>query len=270
VSDDVRLHPVEVDLLCTFAEVEPPFPLEIPATGTTELERATMFRAAREQLTQRGLADEGGPLGLADDFVHLLRFGAGALDLTVAEEKQTVGAVVLADRRGALICVQRGDDPYATVLLRQLSLDDAVDELVRIIPQLGPAPTAPFTLPRKALQTAFDAMLASLTESGEAPRQLEPAEIEELIGRHGVTDRVSRRMVQHLQPVLGNGQAGVTRRGETTDEWVRAGTEVRWLDTPRGRYQLAGGDDEDWLSVNPFAPDETRSALRKLVGLLRS
>ena len=39
---------------------------------------------------------------------------------------------------------------------------------------------------------------------------------------HGIDDRVTRRMVSHLQPVLGNGQAGVARRDDSEDQWQRA------------------------------------------------
>ncbi|MBP2320718.1 hypothetical protein JOF56_001103 [Kibdelosporangium banguiense] len=268
VSEDVALHPVEVDLLCTFAEVEPPFPLEIPETGRTDAERALMFRGAREQLAERGLADDEGPLGLADEFVHLLRFGSGVLDLVVAQEKTTVGAVVLVDRSDALIVVQRAADPFGTVVLRQVSLDEAVEELVRIVPRLDAAQTTPFTLPRKALQAAFEAMIADMPADDETkPNRLAPHQVEEILARNGVGDRVSRRMVQYMQPVLGNGQAGVARRSGPADDWDRVGDEVRWLDTEHGRYQLAG--DGEWMSVNPFALDEIRSSLRKLASVLR-
>lgn len=268
VSQDVVLHPVELDLLCEFAEVEPPFPLEIPSTGRTRDERALMFHAARQQLEARGLADGEGPTGLADEFVHLLRFGNGALDLVVAQEKTTVGAVVLVDRSSALIVVQRAAEPSGGVLLRQSTLDDAVDELVHIIPRWEPAQIAPFTLPRKALQQAFEALTADLpTADGVEPRQLHPQDVEEIFARHGVDDRVSRRMVQYLQPVLGNGQAGVATRSGPYDEWQRVGDEVRWLDTANGRFRLAG--DGDWMSVNPLAPEDTRAALRRLAAQLR-
>jgi len=268
MADDVVLHPVEVDLLCSFAEVEPPFPVEIPATGRTEAERTLMFHGAREQLIARGLADGEGPTGLADEFVHLLRFGNGVLDLVVAQEKTTVGAVVLVDRTSALIVVQRAAEPSGGVHLRQLSLDDAVDELMRIIPRLEPAQTVPFTLPRKALQHAFEALIADLPEAdGVRPDRLDPQQVEEVLARHGVDDRVSRRMVQYLQPVLGNGQAGVAVRSDQYEDWRRVGDEVRWLDTEHGRYQLAG--DGDWMSVNPLAPETTREALRKLAAQLR-
>ncbi|CAM4133740.1 ESX secretion-associated protein EspG [Kibdelosporangium persicum] len=268
MSEDVALHPIEVELLCAFAEVEPPFPLEIPDTGLTEAERSAVFHAAGEQLAERGLADDEGPLGLADEFVHLLRYGGGVLDLVVAEEKTTVGAVVLVHRGDALVVVQRAADPFGTVVLRQATLDRAVDELYQIIPRLDAAPTTPFTLPRKPLQAAFEALIADLpTEDGVRPRRLPPRVVEEILAQHGVDDRVSRRMVQYLQPVLGNGQAGVARRAGPDGDWHRAGDEIRWLDTENGRYQLDG--DGDWMSVNPFAPEEIRSALRKLAATLR-
>ncbi|TCO58627.1 ESX secretion-associated protein EspG [Actinocrispum wychmicini] len=268
MSEDVVLHPVEVDLLCSFAEVEPPFPLEIPATGLTEAERTLMFHGARQQLEARGLADGEGPTGLADEFVHLLKFGNGVLDLVVAQEKTTVGAIVLVDRASALIVVQRAAETSGGVLVRQLSLDDAVDELMRIIPRLEPAQIAPFTLPRKALQQAFEALVADLPEvDGVEPRRLDAGQVDEILARHGVDDRVSRRMVQYLQPVYGNGQAGVAVRSGQYEDWQRVGEEVRWLDTANGRFMLAG--DGDWMSVNPLAPEDTRSALRRLAAQLR-
>ncbi|MCE7008426.1 ESX secretion-associated protein EspG [Kibdelosporangium philippinense] len=265
MNHDISLHPVEVDLLCTFAEVEPPFPLEIPDTGRSEHERALVFHVAREQLAERGLADDEGPLGLADEFVHLLRFGSGVLDLVVAEEKTTVGAVVLAYRTDALIVVQRADDPYGTVIVRKVTLDQAVDELYDIIPRLEAASATPFTLPHSALQQAFEALIADLpTEDGIRPRKLPPRVVEEILAQHGIDDRVSRRMVQYLQPVLGNGQAGLARRSD--GDWHRK-DEIRWLDTENGRYHLDG--DGAWMSVNPFAPEEIRAALRKLAAGLR-
>jgi hypothetical protein len=40
------------------------------------------------------------------------------------------------------------------------------------------------------------------------------------------------------------------------------GEELRWLDTERGRYRLAG--DAEWMSVNPLPRGEIRDAIRKL------
>ena len=74
-------------------------------------------------------------------------------------------------------------------------------------------------------------------------------------------------MVTHLQPVLGSGQAGVAKRDDTEDQWHRAGDELRWVDTPRGRFRLA--EDGEWISVNPFAVDELRATLRRLAATVR-
>lgn len=257
------LHPVEVDLLCTFAEVEPPFPLEIPSAGQTDIERLVMFAGAREQLTERGLADEDGPLGVADDFVYLLHNATGVLDLVLAKEERTLGAAVLTYRDEALLVTQDATDPEAMVRMKASSLDDAIDDLFRLIPSLDASVASPFNLPRAAIANALHAMV------GEEPtgNPLRSDEVDELLRTHGIDDRVARRMVAHLQPVLGNGQAGTAKRDDTEDQWRRTGSELRWLDTQRGRLRLA--DDEEWISVNPLTPDELRTTLRRLASSIR-
>jgi hypothetical protein len=261
------MHPVEVDLLCTFAEVEPPFPLEIQSTGETDIERAVMFAGARDQLTERGLADEDGPLGVADDFVYLLRNATGVLDLVLAQEQRTLGAAVLAYRDEALLVTQDAADPAAMVRMKALSLDDAVEDVVHLIPTLGPSLTAPFNLPRRAVENAFTALVSHIPEDDGAPDPLRSAEVDELLRTHGIDERVVRRMVSHLQPVLGNGQAGTAKRDQTEDQWRRTGAELSWLDTPRGRFRLA--EDGEWISVNPLSAEEIRAGLRKLAASIR-
>lgn len=261
------LHPVEVDLLCTFAEVEPPFPLEIPSTGESDLERTIMFAGAREQLTDRGLADDEGPLGVADDFVYLLRNATGVLDLVLAQEKRTLAAAVLTYRDEALLVTQDAADPEALLRMKALSLDDAVEELLGLIPKLDASMSAPFNLPRRAVENAFSALVSHMPEDDHAPEPLRSDEVDELLRTHGIDERVARRMVSHLQPVTGNGQAGVAKRDQTEDQWHRAGAELSWLDTPRGRFRLA--EDGEWISVNPLQHDEIRAALRKLASSVR-
>jgi hypothetical protein len=256
------LHPVEVDLLCTFAEVEPPFPLEIPSTGETDIERMVMFSGAREQLTGRGLADDDGPLGVADDFVYLLRNATGVLDLVLAEENRTLAAAVLSYRAEALLVTQDAADPAQLVRMKALTLDDAVDELVRLVPAIDASLSAPFNLPRKAVENAFQAIMARTPAD-----PLGSEEVDEVLRTHGVDERIARRMVAHLQPVLGNGQTGIAKRDDTEDQWHRAGAELRWLDTPRGRFRLA--EDGEWISVNPLTMDEIRAALRRLASSIR-
>lgn len=256
-----RLLPVEVDLLCTFAEVEPPFPLDIPATGVTGIEQRMRFREAREQLTDRGLADEYGPLGVAEDFVFLLRSSTGVLDLVLATEKLDLGVALMTHRDESLLVTQRLSDPDGEIRMKAVTLDEAVADLMKLVPNVDPPRSAPFSLPRRAIEDAFAAMTAEeepLTGQG----------IDELLARHGIDDRVTRRMVSHLQPVLGNGQAGVARRDDSEDQWRRAGEELRWLDTERGRYRLAG--DDTWMSVNPLPRHELRAGLRRLASQTRN
>lgn len=277
------LHPVEVDLLCTFAEVQAPFPLEIPSVGETDVERLVMFTGAREQLTERGLADENGPLGVADDFVYLLQKATGVLDLVLSQESRMLGAAVLTYRNEALLVTQDATDPDRMVRMKPLTLDDAIDDLVNLIPTLDPMVSAPFNLPRKALESAYRTMLERLPAEPDGandpsgmdrtieivqPKPLPAEEIDELLRSKGIDERVARKMVSHLQPVLGSGQAGVAKRDETEDQWNRAGDELRWLDTPRGRMRLAEDGDE-WISVNPLPLEEIRTGLRRLAGLIR-
>jgi hypothetical protein len=261
------LHPVEVDLLCAFAEVEPPFPLEIRAAGETDIERAVMFAGAREQLTERDLADDDGPLGVADDFVYLLRNATGVLDLVLAQEERTLGAAVLTYRDEALLVTQDATDPELMVRMKARTLDDAVEDLIQLIPTLDASLSAPFNLPRAAVEKAFSALVSHIPEDAD-PTPLHVDQVDELLASHGIDERVARRMVANLQPVLGNGQAGIAKRDETEDQWHRAGGELRWLDTPKGRFRLA--EDGEWISVNPLSLDEIRAALRKLAASIRS
>lgn len=255
VNAGAPLHPVEVDLLCVFAEVEAPFPLEIPASGESDVEQRALFRSAREQLTERGLADENGPLGVAEDFVFLLRSCTGVVDMVLAKEELTLAAAVLVHRDEALLVTQDLASPELMIRMKAATLDEALDDLVRLVPRADVPLTAPFSLPRRALEAAFEALTAR-----EEP--LMAQEVDEVLRSQGIDDRVSRRMASHLQPVLGNGQVGVARRDQTEDQWQRVGDELRWLDTERGRFRLAG--DDEWMSVNPLSRDEIRAEIRKL------
>lgn len=268
------LHPVEVDLLCAFAEVEAPFPLEIPASGVTEIERRSRYRDAREQLTARGLADENGPLGVAEDFVFLVRASTGVLDLVLAKEKPTLAAAVLNYRDEALLVTQDLAGAEHMLHMKAVSMDDALDDLMRLIPMVEAPLSAPFSLPRKALEDAFHEMIVNLPDPDpDDPdripdaRRLTSEQLDDLLRRHGIDDRVARRMVSHLQPVLGNGQAGVAKRDDSEDQWQRVGGELRWLDTERGRFRLAG--DAEWMSVNPLPRDDIRAELRRMAAKTR-
>jgi EspG family len=255
VNAGAPLHPVEVDLLCVFAEVEAPFPLEIPASGQSDVEQRMLFQSAREQLTERGLADESGPLGVAEDFVFLLRACTGILDMVLAKEDLTLAAAVLVHHDEALLVTQDLTSPDKMIRMKPATLDAALDDLVRLVPRAEVPLTAPFSLPRQALERAFTAMV-------ERSESLMAQEVDEILRTQGIDDRVSRRMVSHLQPVVGSGQVGIARRDETEDMWSRVGEELRWLDTERGRFRLAG--DAEWMSVNPLSRDDLRSEIRQL------
>ncbi|SDJ48064.1 EspG family protein [Actinokineospora alba] len=259
---EVALHPVEVDLLCVFAEVEAPFPIDVPATGQSDIERGVLFSGAAQQLRDRGLADERGPLDVAEEFVYLLRACTGVVDLVVLSDDRKLAAAVLTAQDEALVVVQDSADPHGMIRLRAATLDNAIGTLERMVPRVDTPLTAPFSLPRRAVESAFEAILA------EAPKPLAQNEIEQILAANGLDDRVARRMVSHLQPVLGSGQTGVAKRDDTEDQWRRVGDEVRWIDTTRGRYRLAG--DADWMSVNPLGTDDFRAALRAMAGLVRA
>jgi len=259
----VAMGVAEVDLLCTTADVAPPFPLRVSSSGATGGERRAVLRAAGEQLAARGLADPRGPLGVAEAFAYLLAGARTTLDLVLSSGGQTLGVLLLARQDLAVLVTQDLSAPDR-VLMAELSFDDAVDELLWLIPDHEPALAAPFSLPKAALNQVYRALLQ---------RQGEPlglAEWEELLARHGITDRLARRLVTHLQPVLGNGQMGLAARGGYANQWRRAGGELRWLDTERGRFQLVDTDDGGWLSVNPMHGQDLASAVRGLAWSLRS
>lgn len=255
VNAGAPLHPVEVDLLCVFAEVEAPFPLEVQASGHSDVEQRALFASAREELTARGLADDNGPLGVAEDFVFLLRSCTGVLDMVLAAAEPTLAAAVLVHRDEALLVTQDLASSSKMIRMKPATLDEALDDLVRLVPRASAPMTAPFSLPRRALASAFSA----LTTRG---KPLAAQEVDEVLRESGIDDRVSRRMVSHLQPVLGNGQVGVARRDETEEQWARVGDELRWLDTERGRYRLAG--DDEWMSVNPLPREDILAEIRSL------
>lgn len=253
----------EVDLLCAAANAAPPFPLRIPTAGRTIRERRLVLRLASEQLAARGLADERGPLGVAEAFAHLLQDCTLALDMVLSVGTDVLGAVLLAKQDIAVLTTQEltGDGPLH---MAELRLDDAVDELLGFVPSHEAAMTSPFSLPAGALDRVHHALL-SRRERG----RVEPEEWAELLARHGVDDRTARRLVSYLQPVLGNGQVGLATRGGYAMDWRRVGAELRWLDTEKGRFKLVAGADGEWMSVNPMHPGDLAASVRRMAGELR-
>jgi hypothetical protein len=256
---DASLDAVEMDLLCTFAGVPAPFPLQVPSAGVNRTERLSLFRAARNRLAARGLADHRGPCDVAEAFVDLLRSSHAVLDLVLTAGDDRLGAVLLGARDEAVLAVTEldPDEPVTGVIV--LPVDDAVDELMGLVPELDAAMTTPFTVPRQAVHQVYRA-LWERTETDE--HWLRAHELDELLTRYGIDERVARRMSTALQPVLGNGQAGLSQRRGYAADWQRVGVELRWLDTEHGRYKLGG--DAEWTSVNPLFANELYSSIRHL------
>jgi hypothetical protein len=254
---DASIDAVELDLLCTYAQVSAPYPLRARSVGATTEQRQASFRAAKDRLAARGLADDQGPLGVADAFVHLLRGAKTTFDLTLAIGADRLGAVLLGYRGQAVLAVAEldADEPTASLIARPI--DDAVDELLLLIPDLDAAMITPMSLPRQALAGAYRELL----RRGEAG-QLGTHEVDDLLRSHGIDDRLANRMVTQLLPVLGSGQAGLAERGGYAGDWRRASEELRWLDTERGRFRLAG--TREWTSVNPLFANELIGEIRRM------
>jgi hypothetical protein len=260
----VAVGVAEVDLLCAAANSAPPFPLRVPSAGATSAERRAVLRAAGERLAARGLADARGPLGVAEAFAYLLQDAVVTLDLVLSAGEDVLGAVLLARQDFTVLATQELSAPEPRpVCLAELRFDDAVDELLRLVPAHDAALTAPFSLPKAALDRVYRTLLA------RREHPLGSDEWEELLAANGIDDRMGRRLVTHLQPVLGNGQMGLATRGGYANQWRRAGPELRWLDTGRGRFQLADGQDGGWLSVNPMHEYDLATAVRGLALSLR-
>lgn len=261
----VAMGVAEVDLLCAAAGAAPPFPLRVPSSGRTSIERRAVLRAAGEQLAVRGLADERGPLGVAEAFAYLLQDAAATLDLVLSVGGDVLGAVLLAKQDFAVLATQQltAPDGVESVCMAELRLDDAVDELLRLIPEHDAAMTAPFSLPKTALDRVYRTLL------GHKGHPLGSDEWAELLATHGIDDRMARRLVTHLQPVLGNGQMGLATRAGYANQWRRVGAELRWLDAERGRFQFVEASDGEWLSVNPMHPNDLAAAVRGLALSLR-
>jgi hypothetical protein len=226
---------VELDLLATHAGARFPFPLRVPEFGRIEGERAVLLAAAGATLRGRGLAGERGPVGPANEVVTALREFRGTVDLVLAAPDAVVGAVAMVYRSWALICGQPlTGDPAAPVLVRRVAQNALADELIGMVPEVAPAHAMPITLPPDSVNHA------------------DPAVLEELGGL--------------LPELTGRGQLGATRR--VAGAVTRSGTELSWLDSPRGRVRVDRAAD-GWMSVNPLQCNNIRFALDDLAMIAR-
>lgn len=228
-TDGVQFGLVELDLLATHAGMRFPFPLRVPEFGRIEREREVLLAAAGVTLRVRGLAGERGPLGVAAEVVTALREYRGTVDLVLAGQDGPVGVVAIVYRSWTLIC-------------RQRLTDEPTGNGVRV---------------RRVAQSALaDELIAMVPEVEPAvampitipPDGVDPAALDEV----GVV----------LPALTGTGQLGGTRRG------TRSGTELSWLDGPRGRVRVNRTED-GWRSVNSLRQNEIRLALNELAMIAR-
>jgi EspG family len=232
-NDDVHFGLVELDLLAAHAGMRFPFPLRVPEFGRIAGEREVLLATAGVTLRVRGLAGRRGPLGVAAELVTALREYRGTVDLVLAGPGSVVGVVAMVYRSWALICGQPLTGPQAStgVWIRRVAQSVLADELIGMVPEVAPVRAMPITLP----------------PDGADP---DPAVLDDLGGL--------------LAELTGSGQLGATRRG--TGE--RSGTELSWLDGPRGRVRVNRATD-GWLSINPLRRNEMRLALDNVAMIAR-
>lgn len=269
LADPVALHPVEVDLLCTLAEVSPPFPLEIPSVGRAREERRAALGVAREALTARGLAGDRGPLGIAALFVRLLRSGTGAVDLVFAEHGISKGVVALIGGQRALLVAQSPDDPDRAVRMVDVDTDTAVRELLGLLPAVPAGDIPPYQVSLPPVRTMFGELDRRRRAAGGDPEPLSDTDMDGLLWESGVDDRTASRLVMTMRQVTGSGQIGAARWQPVPGRWRRLGAETHWVDTGHGRFRLSQSDDGQWASVNPFSRNDARAELRRLAVAVR-
>lgn len=227
-TDGVHFGLVELDLLAAHAGARFPFPLRVPEFGRIAGEREVLLAAAGVTLRVRGLAGERGPLGVAAEVVTALRECRGTVDLVLAGPGDAAGVAAMVYRSWALICRQ------------PLTGDPATNGVwIRRVAQNALADELVGMVPEVEPALAMPITLRSDSE--------DPDLLEELGGV--------------LPELTGSGQLGGTRRG------TRCGTELSWLDGPRGRVRVDRADG--WISVNPLRQNELRFALDDLSTIAR-
>ncbi|HYS41336.1 MAG TPA: ESX secretion-associated protein EspG [Pseudonocardiaceae bacterium] len=231
--DDVHFGLVELDLLATHAGVRFPFPLRVPEFGRIAGEREVLLAAAGVTLRVRGWAGRRGPLGVAAELVTALREYRGTVDLVLAGPDSVVGVVAMVYRTWALICCQPLTGAHAStgVWIRRVAQSVLADQLIGIVPEVAPVRAMPITLP----------------PDGDDP---------------GVLDDLGGLLAE----LTGSGQLGATRRG--TGDATRSGTELSWLDGPRGRVRVNRAAD-GWLSINPLRQKDIRLELDSMAMIAR-
>lgn len=248
-----RFGLVELDLLAAHAGAPIPYPLRVPSFGRIPEERDELFAAAAEALQVRGLADAGGPAGLAADLVAALARRRGTVDLVVRGPAGERGAVALVYGKHAVLCKQDFEGERL-VDVRRIPLSAVASALTALVPDLVAAAAMPVRLPAAAA-LAPSGHHQAVAEHGGDPDELD-----------ALTD-----LITHVD---GGGQLGATTTtregGDVRD--TRSGPELCWLDTPSGRVRVTTpppAEPEGWISVNPLSPGTLRAAAEDLVEALR-
>jgi hypothetical protein len=270
LAEHVQFGLVEFDLLATFAEVEIPFPLQVPSFGEEPADRDILYATAGETLELRGLADEDGPLDLADTLVNMLANRTGAIDLVVGGQDWQSGAVALVDARDSLLCLQRFNDEERDLIeVYHVPTDSLAAELVYLVPGCRPGPAIPLRLPLRGIKAAQGVLDSA--EDGSDPGDEETIErrLRAALRDGGIDATATGKLVSVLHPLECYGQMGVTRPDADRQD-VRVGAELSWIDTPRGRYSISATEEGDgWVSVNPLHQDDLLGAVRGFVSTAR-
>lgn len=273
VTEHVQFGLVELDLLATYAGAGIPFPLQVPSFGEVPPERDLLFAAAGETLQLRGLADDDGPLELADELATMLAGRTGTIDLVIGGPDWQSGAVAMVDSRRAVLCLQRFNDAERDLVevYRVVDTDSLAAELVRLAPQWPGGHSIPVRLPLRGVRAA-QAVLDAELENPSGDPETADQRLRAALRDNGVDATAAAKLVSVLYPLECYGQFGVTRPGPDGQD-VRVGAELSWIDTPRGRYSIAstavGENGDGWVSINPLHADDLLGAVRGLVSTAR-
>lgn len=266
-SEHAHFGLVEMDLLANYAGAEIPFPLQVPSFGQVQPERDLLLAAACETLQVRGLADDDGPLELADQLAALLGNRTGAVDLVIGGPDWNSGAVALVGPTYSVLCLQRFNDEERDLVETYAVATDTLDiELARLLPTLPGGHSIPIRLPVRAVRAAQQVLLDAEGERSD-PDSVQHR-LQTTLTEYGVPSAATGKLATVLHPLTGYGQMGATRPGRD-GEHARVGAELSWIDTESGRMTVStasGADgDEGWVSINPLHPDELLSGVRRLV-----
>ncbi|WP_410654436.1 ESX secretion-associated protein EspG [Amycolatopsis sp. lyj-112] len=229
----------------------PPSPLIVHSVGGTEAERAEIRGAVYENLTERGLFDEGridaalearlGVLAKAEVYVEC----EALADMTAEAPFRAVSAA--RGRHGVL-----ATQPEQTIALSGISDSEVFTAIVDVLPEMRPGPGYGISLPAARFDRGSGDLEDPVFGGG---------------GRSSASDSQLREALAiQARPVYSAGQFTVRTRGR--DGRARRAGGLTWFDTDVGAYCAArteGRGGQAWVNVSPV--DGPRLAAR-LAGLL--